>query len=128
MGFQFFELFNYFVCQQKQKKSPIEILEEGLAKARAAIRSASRFRRSTSNRSTSESYVPKGSVYRNPYAFHQLRIFFNVKLYCGSNLLVSLLRIFFFIFKHMIRSLMGRLGSQKGILMVVTMVFSTLHK
>ncbi|KAK8641097.1 hypothetical protein V6N13_010526 [Hibiscus sabdariffa] len=55
-----------------QKKSQIEILEQGLARARKAIRAASRSRRCTWYRP--ESYVPKGSVYRNPCAFHQSHI------------------------------------------------------
>ncbi|XVF35621.1 hypothetical protein REPUB_Repub18cG0161800 [Reevesia pubescens] len=61
-----------FVSSGVQKKSQIEILEEGLARARAAIRAVSRSRRSTLN--SSEGYVPMGSVYRNPYAFHQSHI------------------------------------------------------
>ncbi|KAL4333994.1 hypothetical protein GQ457_07G037720 [Hibiscus cannabinus] len=64
-----------FVCSDRckaQKMSQIEILEQGLARARKAIRAASRTRRCTWNRP--ESYVPKGSVYRNPYAFHQSHI------------------------------------------------------
>ncbi|KAK6237000.1 hypothetical protein QUC31_020792 [Theobroma cacao] len=61
-----------FASSGVENKSRFEILEEGLARARAAIRAASRFRRSTSTRT--ESFVPKGSVYRNPYAFHQSHI------------------------------------------------------
>ncbi|XVE53596.1 hypothetical protein DITRI_Ditri03aG0015000 [Diplodiscus trichospermus] len=63
---------SFVITSDVQKKSKIEILEEGLARARAAIRAASRFRRSTSNRT--DGYVPRGSVYRNPYAFHQSHV------------------------------------------------------
>jgi hypothetical protein len=41
-----------------------------LARARAAIRKAIRTQNFTSDRE--ETYIPTGSVYRNPHAFHQL--------------------------------------------------------
>ncbi|GLT71518.1 hypothetical protein SLA2020_435310 [Shorea laevis] len=47
-------------------------MEEGLARARAAIKQAS-WRRSYTS-SQEESFVPRGAVYKNPYAFHQSHI------------------------------------------------------
>ncbi|KAF8400601.1 hypothetical protein HHK36_013900 [Tetracentron sinense] len=47
-------------------------IEEGLARARAAIRKAVRSRNYTSYKE--ETFIPRGSIYRNPYAFHQLRL------------------------------------------------------
>ncbi|KAF7149816.1 hypothetical protein RHSIM_Rhsim02G0203000 [Rhododendron simsii] len=54
------------------EESNVRRLEKGLARARAAIRKAVRTRSYKSNRV--ESFIPRGSIYRNPYAFHQLRI------------------------------------------------------
>lgn len=56
--------------KELHKKSRIETMEEGLARARAAIRKATRMRNYTSYKK--ESFVPRGSIYINPYAFHQL--------------------------------------------------------
>lgn len=61
-----FSLFIYF----EQNKSNTERIEEDLARARAAIRKAIVTKNFTSDRN--EIYIPRGSVYRNPYAFHQL--------------------------------------------------------
>jgi xylogalacturonan beta-1,3-xylosyltransferase len=55
-----------------QKKSSLKIIEVGLAKARAAIREAIRSRRCMSQKE--ETFIPRGSIYRNPYAFHQLSL------------------------------------------------------
>ncbi|KAK4802182.1 hypothetical protein SAY86_000385 [Trapa natans] len=52
--------------------SSLEKTEADLAQARAAIRRAIRTRNYTSDRK--ETYVPAGSVYRNPLAFHQSHI------------------------------------------------------
>ena len=51
------------------KKSRLERIEYDLAKARAAIREAvvSKIFKSEKN----ESFVPRGPIYRNAYAFHQ---------------------------------------------------------
>lgn len=51
------------------KMSRSKRIEYGLAKARQAIREAivSKSYKSEKN----ESFVPRGSIYRNPYAFHQ---------------------------------------------------------
>lgn len=54
-----------------QVKNQFEKIEEGLARARAAIREAGRSKRYTSHKK--EGFVPRGSVYTNPYSFHQLR-------------------------------------------------------
>ncbi|KAL4319772.1 hypothetical protein GQ457_18G003710 [Hibiscus cannabinus] len=53
-----------------KKKSNPERIEEDLARARASILKAVRFRNSTSE--TEDIFVPKGSIYRNAYAFYQL--------------------------------------------------------
>ncbi|KAJ6354671.1 hypothetical protein OIU77_005304 [Salix suchowensis] len=58
------------VQKDLHRKSRIETMEEGLARARAAIRKAIRMRNYTSYKK--ESFVPRGSIYLNPYAFHQL--------------------------------------------------------
>ncbi|KAM6585033.1 hypothetical protein CsatB_012035 [Cannabis sativa] len=64
---------NITVTDELKRKSSsdhtFEKMEEGLARARAAIRKASRTRTYTSYKE--ESFVPRGSVYLNPYAFHQ---------------------------------------------------------
>lgn len=54
------------------KKGSQRKIEEGLARARAAIRAAARSRNYTSDKQ--EIFVPRGSVYRNPYTFHQSHI------------------------------------------------------
>ena len=51
------------------KKSSLERIEYDLAKARAAIREAVVTRSFKSEKS--ESFVPRGPMYRNAYAFHQ---------------------------------------------------------
>ncbi|XP_020536418.1 probable glycosyltransferase At5g11130 [Jatropha curcas] len=53
-------------------KSRLEEMEEGLARARAAIRHAGRTRSYSSCKH--DSFIPRGSVYTNPYAFHQSHI------------------------------------------------------
>ncbi|KAL5697895.1 xylogalacturonan beta-1,3-xylosyltransferase [Ranunculus cassubicifolius] len=55
-----------------REKSRMEKIEDGLAKARAAIREAVRTQNYTSNKV--EDFIPRGSIYRNPYAFHQSHI------------------------------------------------------
>ncbi|OUZ99840.1 Exostosin-like [Macleaya cordata] len=52
-------------------KSSLEKIEEGLAKAREAIRQAVRSRNYSSD---GQDFIPRGIVYRNPYAFHQSHI------------------------------------------------------
>ncbi|RZC51904.1 hypothetical protein C5167_020333 [Papaver somniferum] len=47
----------------------LERIEDELARARAAIRKATRSRNFTSNKV--QDFIPSGSVFRNPYAFHQ---------------------------------------------------------
>ncbi|KAF9662857.1 hypothetical protein SADUNF_Sadunf18G0097900 [Salix dunnii] len=51
------------------KKTGFERIEGGLAKARAAIYKAIRSRNSSSYKEGS--FIPRGSMYRNQYAFHQ---------------------------------------------------------
>lgn len=62
-----------------KKKSRFDLMEEGLARARAAIQEATRARNYSSYKD--ESFVPRGDVYINPYAFHQLRFFALFLLY-----------------------------------------------
>jgi len=54
-----------------QKRTSFDVVEEGLAKARASIREAILYR-NHSNSGKQEHFIPKGSIYRNPHAFHQL--------------------------------------------------------
>lgn len=54
-----------------QKRTSFDVVEEGLAKARASIREAI-LSRNHSNSGKQEDFIPKGSIYRNPHAFHQL--------------------------------------------------------
>ncbi|XP_056861601.1 probable glycosyltransferase At5g20260 [Raphanus sativus] len=56
--------------QKKEKKG--SRIEEGLVKSRAAIREAIRLKKHTSERE--ETFIPRGAVYRNAYAFHQSHI------------------------------------------------------
>ncbi|KAK4854317.1 hypothetical protein QYF36_022124 [Acer negundo] len=53
-----------------KNSSSLERIENGLARARAAIQEAVRLRNYSSNKE--ESHIPRGPVYRNAYAFHQL--------------------------------------------------------
>ncbi|KAF8084254.1 hypothetical protein N665_0727s0021 [Sinapis alba] len=54
-------------AQKKEKKR--NIIEEGLVKSRVAIREAMRSKKYASEKE--ETFVPRGTVYRNAYAFHQ---------------------------------------------------------
>lgn len=56
----------------QKKRSSLERVEEGLAKARAAIQEAIRSKNYTSHKK--ETFIPKGSVYWNSHAFHQSHI------------------------------------------------------
>ncbi|KAH7574378.1 hypothetical protein JRO89_XS03G0288400 [Xanthoceras sorbifolium] len=59
----------------KKKSSSLEKIESDLASARAAIREAILWKNYTSdNNNKEESFVPRGSIYRNAYAFHQSHI------------------------------------------------------
>ncbi|OWM74774.1 hypothetical protein CDL15_Pgr004541 [Punica granatum] len=71
----------------KVEKSSLERIEEGLARARKAIREAAqsksygrnKYNFSSSRRREME-FVPKGPVYRNPYALYQLSLCSSVLL------------------------------------------------
>uniref|UniRef100_A0A2N9IXU3 Exostosin GT47 domain-containing protein n=1 Tax=Fagus sylvatica TaxID=28930 RepID=A0A2N9IXU3_FAGSY len=63
---------NSNVTRHIKRDSKTERIEEELARARAAIRKAIRTQNFTSDRE--ETYIPTGSVYRNPHAFHQSHI------------------------------------------------------
>jgi len=54
----------------KKNVTSLERLEEGLARSRAFIQKAIRYKNHTSL--VKESFVPKTAIYRNPHAFHQL--------------------------------------------------------
>lgn len=58
--------------QVQKKISSSRGVEKDLARARAAIRDAVRARNYTSDKE--ETFVPRGSIYRNAYAFHQLSL------------------------------------------------------
>ncbi|XP_010026197.2 probable glycosyltransferase At5g20260 [Eucalyptus grandis] len=59
--------------KQVQKKiSSLRRVERDLARARAAIRDAVRARNYTSDKE--ETFIPRGAIYRNAYAFHQSHI------------------------------------------------------
>ncbi|KAM1061604.1 hypothetical protein ACFX13_026667 [Malus domestica] len=55
-----------------KNKTSVERIEEDLSEARAAIRKAIQSRNYSSERE--ETFIPRGSVYKNPYAFHQSHI------------------------------------------------------
>ncbi|KAJ9163055.1 hypothetical protein P3X46_022770 [Hevea brasiliensis] len=55
-------------------RSSLEKIEQGLARARAAIREAIRSRNFTSSENHTDTFIPSGSIYLNPYAFHQSHI------------------------------------------------------
>ncbi|KAG9448484.1 hypothetical protein H6P81_008449 [Aristolochia fimbriata] len=59
------------VAVQKEdgKRTGLMKIEASLAKARAAIRRAALYRNYSSD--TVQTFVPSGTVYRNPFAFHQ---------------------------------------------------------
>ncbi|KAH0970270.1 hypothetical protein GBA52_022426 [Prunus armeniaca] len=61
-----------FLVLCDQNKTSLERIEEDLAQARAAIREAIQSRNYKSERT--ETFIPRGSIYKNPYAFHQLSI------------------------------------------------------
>ena len=63
-----FGFHNGFV--EQKKKTSLRMIEASLAEARASIRNAVRWKNFTSEKK--ETYIPRGSIYRNPYAFHQL--------------------------------------------------------
>ncbi|KAI4335668.1 hypothetical protein L6164_014296 [Bauhinia variegata] len=54
-----------------KKMTSLEKIEEDLAQARASVQRAIRSRNYTLPESKDQDFVPKGSIYRNPYAFHQ---------------------------------------------------------
>ncbi|ESR66333.1 hypothetical protein CICLE_v10010441mg [Citrus x clementina] len=56
----------------KKKKSNLARIEADLVRARAAIREAIRTRKYSSDKNGS--FIPRGSIYRNAYAFHQSHV------------------------------------------------------
>ncbi|XP_038710960.1 probable glycosyltransferase At5g20260 [Tripterygium wilfordii] len=57
---------------KKKEKNSVERIEEGLARARAAIVEASLIKKNYNYTWEKQHvYFPRGSIYRNPYAFHQ---------------------------------------------------------
>ena len=64
----FFFVWFAFYCELQQiNGSSVTQIEHSLARARAAIRTAARTRRYISPHH--ESFIPRGVIYRNPYAF-----------------------------------------------------------
>ena len=70
----------FYICIYEQKKSSEYKIEEDLARARAAIHKAIQSKNYVSE--TEETFVPKGSIYRNSYAFHQLSSFTSQSIFC----------------------------------------------
>lgn len=66
-----FQLFCFVYNLQLHEMSYSWRIEKGLARARRSIKEAARSRSCRSN--TEDEFVPRGSIYINPYAFHQLR-------------------------------------------------------
>ncbi|KAI5669573.1 hypothetical protein M9H77_19426 [Catharanthus roseus] len=60
---------------QVNRSNNISRIENSLGRARAAIRRASQIHKYVSLKN--ESFIPRGLIYRNPYAFHQLSTLFN---------------------------------------------------
>lgn len=60
----------------------LEKIEEDLAQTRALIQRAIRSKKSTTN--MKQSFVPKGSIYLNPHAFHQLSLIITISNLCFS--------------------------------------------
>ncbi|CAK7345360.1 unnamed protein product [Dovyalis caffra] len=70
------------ITRHERKRTLFDGIEEGLARARAAIYEAVRSRNSSSHKEGS--HIPRGAMYRNQYAFHQLSydfVFFFCFLY-----------------------------------------------
>ena len=86
-------------------------MEEGLAKARAAIQEAIRSKNYTSHKK--ETFIPKGSVYWNSHAFHQLSLqgsfkslLLNVR-HCTSRIFLDMVLVPHSIDKHRLKYLYG---------------------
>lgn len=66
-----------------------DTVEERLSRARAAIHEAGRMRiYNMPWRFLDRSFIPRGDVYRNPYAFYQLRAIFFLSYIFGSKLYI----------------------------------------
>jgi len=61
----------------------LEKIEEGLSQARALIQRAIRSKKYTTT--MKQSFVPKGSIYLNPHAFHQLSLIITILNLCFLN-------------------------------------------
>lgn len=61
-----------------QDKTSLERIEEDLAKARASILEAIQSKNYSSEKE--ESFIPRGSIYKNPYAFHQLSFTYPIQM------------------------------------------------
>lgn len=66
---------SFCVCFQighgRKNLTSLERIEDGLARARASIQEAIL---STTAVNEKQSFVPKGDIYLNPHAFHQLSL------------------------------------------------------
>lgn len=86
-----------FKKKEKEKKNnnnnnhSLEKIENGLARARAAIRAAAR--RQSYKLEGDEIFIPRGPVYRNPYAFHQLSFHNLIRIYNPKIIIISTYRI-----------------------------------
>ncbi|XP_057415037.1 probable glycosyltransferase At3g42180 isoform X1 [Lotus japonicus] len=64
--------FEHNTTSSIQKMTSLDRVEAGLAEARASIREAILSRNySSSTSGKPKKFIPKGSIYRNPYSFHQ---------------------------------------------------------
>lgn len=85
-----------------QVKNQFEKIEEGLARARAAIREAGRSKRYISISHRKEGFVPRGSVYTNPYSFHQLRSYLSPYFTSSVIRLSLVLTVFGYIYSRVL--------------------------
>ncbi|KAK7330050.1 hypothetical protein VNO77_24235 [Canavalia gladiata] len=65
-----YKSFEHRASSRIKEMTSLDMVEEGLAQARASIREAI-LSRNHSNSWKKQNFVPRGSIYRNPYSFYQ---------------------------------------------------------